>query len=111
MRRAVERFNESEQPRTVAGLIRSLGEPRVGRAPGPSRQHGAGHGRLGALLVPVGGRRRRRRAEAVREVAKGSELSELAEATGPGTPRWPRTAASPARLRRQARRSALGLSA
>ena len=38
MRRAVERFNASEEPRKVAGLIRSLGEPQAG---GAARTSGA----------------------------------------------------------------------
>jgi hypothetical protein len=78
MRRAVERFNGSEEPRKVAGLIRSLGEPHAAVSPDPGRQmalvtvaweiswyqwevSGDGHG------------------EPVREVAKGDEVSELAD--------------------------------
>ena len=57
MRRAVERFNASEEPRKVAGLIRSLGEPQAARSPRPAAPAGAGDRRLGALLVPVGGGR------------------------------------------------------
>ena len=78
MRRAVERFNGSDERRKVAGLVRSLGEPRAAVSPDAARQmalvtvawelswyqwevSGDGHG------------------EPVREVAKGDEVSELAE--------------------------------
>jgi hypothetical protein len=78
MRHAVERFNGSEERRKVAGLIRSLGEPRAAVRPDAGRQMalvtvaweiswyqwevgGDGHG------------------EHVREVAKGDEVSELAQ--------------------------------
>ena len=78
MRRAVECFNSSEEPRKVAGLIRSLGEPQAAVRPDPRRQM--------ALVtvawelswyqweVSANGDER-----AVREVAKGDEVSELAE--------------------------------
>jgi hypothetical protein len=78
MRHAVERFNGSDERRKVAGLIRSLGEPRAAVLPDAGRQmalvtvaweiswyqwevSGDGH------------------SEPVREVAKGDEVSELAE--------------------------------
>jgi hypothetical protein len=78
MRRAVERFNSSEERRKVAGLIRSLGEPHAAVLPDPSSQmalvtvawelswyqwevNGDGDG------------------EPVREIAKGKEVSELPE--------------------------------
>jgi hypothetical protein len=79
MRRAVERFNSSEERRKVAGLMRSLGEPQAGIQPDQRRQ---------SALVTVawelswyqwevgadgGGE------EPVREVAKGAELEELDE--------------------------------
>ena len=38
MRRAVERFNGSDERRKVAGLIRSLGEPRAAVSPDAARQ-------------------------------------------------------------------------
>ena len=78
MRHAVERFNGSDERRKVAGLIRALGEPRAAVRPDAGRQmalvtvaweiswyqwevSGDGH------------------SEPVREVAKGDEVSELAE--------------------------------
>jgi hypothetical protein len=78
MRRAVERFNGSEERRKVAGLIRSLGEPRAAVRPDAGRQmalvtvaweiswyqwevNGDGHD------------------EPVREVAKGDEVAELSD--------------------------------
>jgi hypothetical protein len=78
MRRAVERFNSSEEPRKVAGLNRSLGEPRAAVRPDASRQ-------LALVTVAwelswyqweVSGQSD---SETVREVAKGKEVSELAE--------------------------------
>ena len=78
MRRAVERFNGSEERRKVAGLIRSLGEPRAAVRPDAGRQM--------ALVtvaweiswyqweVSADGQ-----GERVREVAKGDDVSELAE--------------------------------
>jgi hypothetical protein len=81
MRRAVERFNSSEERRKVAGLMRSLGEPQAGVRPDPRRQ-------LAFITVAWelswyqwevgadgGGE------EPVREVAKGAEVSELDEAS------------------------------
>jgi hypothetical protein len=78
MRRAVERFNGSEERRKVAGLIRSLGEPQAAVRPDAGRQ---------VALVTVAweiswyqwevigdGQ-----GEPVREVAKGDQVSELAE--------------------------------
>ena len=55
--------------RMVAGLIRSLGRA-AGRRPPTRAARCAGHGRLGALLVPLGGRADGD-GEPVREVAKG----------------------------------------
>ena len=80
MRRAVERFNGSEEPRKVAGLIRSLGEPRAGVRPDASRQ-------LALVTVAwelswyqweVGADSD---SETVREIAKGKEVSELGDET------------------------------
>jgi hypothetical protein len=78
MRRAVERFNGSEERRKVAGLIRSLGEPRAAVRPDAGRQ-------MALVTVAweiswyqwevVGDGQ----GEPVREVAKGDEVSELAE--------------------------------
>jgi hypothetical protein len=81
MRRAVERFNSSEERRKVAGLIRSLGEPQAGVRPDPRRQ-------LALVTVAwelswyqweVGADGDGEDSEPVREVAKGAEVSELAE--------------------------------
>jgi hypothetical protein len=80
MRRAVERFNSSEERRKVAGLMRSLGEPQAGVQPDPRRQ---------SALVTVGWElswyqwevgAEDDRDEPVREVAKGAELNELDDA-------------------------------
>jgi hypothetical protein len=78
MRRAVESFNSSEESRKVAGLIRSLGEPQAAVVPNPSRQ---------LALVTVAWELSWYQWEVsadgndewVREVAKGDEVSELAE--------------------------------
>lgn len=79
MRRAVERFNASEERRKVAGLMRSLGEPQAGVRADPRRQ-------LALVTVAwelswyqweVGADGEGD--EPVREVAKGAEVSELDE--------------------------------
>jgi hypothetical protein len=78
MRTAVERFNSSEEPRMVAGLIRSLGEPQAAVRPDPRRQ---------LALVTVAWElswyqwevSANGDDESVREVAKGKEVSELAD--------------------------------
>ena len=78
MRRAVERFNRSEEPRKVAGLIRSLGEPHAGVRADQGRQ---------LALVTVAWElswyqwevNAEGNGEPVREVGKGKEMSELAE--------------------------------
>ena len=78
MRRAVESFNSSEESRKVAGLIRSLGEPQAAVVPDPPRQ---------LALVTVAWELSWYQWEVsadgddewVREVAKGDEVSELAE--------------------------------
>jgi hypothetical protein len=79
MRRAVERFNSSEERRKVAGLIRSLGEPHAGVKPDQRRQ-------LALVTVAwelswyqweVGADGDGDDGEPVREVAKGAELSDL----------------------------------
>ena len=79
MRRAVERFNGSDEPRKVAGLIRSLGRA-AGRGARPtpaaswrwSPWPGSSPGTSGRSARDGDG-------EPVREVAKGDEVSELAE--------------------------------
>ena len=79
MRRAVERFNSSEERRKVSGLMRSLGEPQVGVRPDERRQ-------LAVVTVAwelswyqweVGADGEGDETEPVREVAKGAEVSEL----------------------------------
>jgi hypothetical protein len=78
MRRAVERFNSSEERRKVAGLMRSLGEPQAGVRPDPRRQ-------LALVTVAWELSWYQWEVEAdgdddpVREVAKGAEVSELEE--------------------------------
>jgi hypothetical protein len=77
MRRAVERFNRSDERRKVAGLVRSLGEPRVAIRPDASRQMAvvtvAWEISWYQWEVSCDGQ-----GEPVREVAKGDEVSELA---------------------------------
>jgi hypothetical protein len=78
MRGAVESFNSSEESRKVAGLMRSLGEPRAAVLPDPPRQ---------LALVTVAWELSWYQWEvgangddhSVREVAKGDEVSELTE--------------------------------
>jgi hypothetical protein len=78
MRYAVERFNGSDERRKVAGLIRSLGEPRAAVRPDAGRQ-------MALVTVAweiswyqweVSGDGQ---GEPVREVAKGDEVSELTD--------------------------------
>jgi hypothetical protein len=78
MRGAVESFNSSEESRKIAGLMRSLGEPQAAVLPDPPRQ-------LALVTVAwelswyqweVGANGED---QSVREVAKGDEVSELAE--------------------------------
>jgi hypothetical protein len=78
MRRAVEHFNTSGEPRKVAGLMRSLGEPHVAVRPDARRQ---------LALVTVAWELSwyqwevpaNTEIDGVREVAKGNEVSELSE--------------------------------
>jgi hypothetical protein len=81
MRRAVERFNSSDERRKVSGLMRSLGEPQAGVRPDERRQ-------LAVVTVAwelswyqweVGADGDGDAREPVREVAKGAEVSELDE--------------------------------
>ena len=75
---AVDRFND-ERPAAHRGRP----DAHSGQATGLDRrrrrvpQRGADHGRLGALLVPVGRRHRRRARCPVFELGKGGELTEL----------------------------------
>jgi hypothetical protein len=93
MRVAVDRFNSGPGPRKIAGLIRSLGEPQVA-----VRANGAAKALVTVAWeiswyqweVAVDGG-----SAAVREVRKGSEVSEL-EADERG---WNATASSDGTLR------------
>jgi hypothetical protein len=78
MRHAVDRFNSSDKPRKVAGLIRSLGEPNAAVTADPSRQMAmvTVAWELSWYQWEVGANGE---GDSVREVAKGDELSELAE--------------------------------
>jgi hypothetical protein len=99
MRRAVQRFNGSEEQRKVAGLVKSLGEPRAAVRPDAGRQM--------ALVtvaweiswyqweVSADGQ-----GEAVREVAKGDEVSELSD----DAQSWNATVAEDGKLRLRASR-------
>ena len=61
MARALDLFNASAHPRTVAGVARSLGAPIVAARPSADRgQRRHDRRRLGAELVPLRGRPRRR---------------------------------------------------
>jgi hypothetical protein len=96
MRRAIERFNDSDESRVVAGLIRSLGEPQVavrdlgGRTP---RMELIVAWELSWYRWEVGSNGEDAQ---IREVAKGTELSELegeepewnAKVDGEGKLRW-----------------------
>jgi hypothetical protein len=109
MRRAVERFNGSEETRKVAGLIRSLGEPRAAVRADAGRQ-------LALVTVAwelswyqweVSGDGD---GEPVREVAKGDEVTELGE----GERTWNAAVAEDGKLRLKsasARRKPSGKSA
>jgi hypothetical protein len=78
MRRAVELFNSSEERRKVAGLIRSLGEPHAAVLPDPNSQMAlvTVAWELSWYQWEVNGDGE---GEPVREIAKGKEVSELAE--------------------------------
>jgi hypothetical protein len=78
MRHAVKLFNSSEECRKVAGLIRSLGEPQAAVRPDPSRQMAliTVAWELSWYQWEVTDESHR---EPVREVAKGSDVSELSE--------------------------------
>jgi hypothetical protein len=79
MRHAIERFNHSDQPRVVAGLTRSLGAPRAAVSSASTKPP---RGLITIawelswysweVALDDDG-------DGVREVAKGKELSELAE--------------------------------
>lgn len=81
VRRALDGFNDSDQPRKVAGLSRSLGEPRVAAVP-------AGTATDGGVRITVAWElawyqwvvRMTDAGLTVRESAKGDEVEQLAEA-------------------------------
>ena len=81
IRRALEGFNETDQTRKVAGLTRSLGEPQVGAAPiGPPPE---GRVRITVVWELAWYQWEVRITDAgfaVRELAKGDEVEQLAEA-------------------------------
>jgi hypothetical protein len=79
LRRALEKFNESEHRRTVAGLTRSLGEPRVAVVTPVDAPH---HVRLTVAWDLSWYQWEVRLADEparVRSMAKGSEVEQLAE--------------------------------
>jgi hypothetical protein len=78
MSQAVKRFNDSDERRKVAGLVRSLGEPRAAVRPDAGRQMTlvTVAWELSWYQWEVGGDGR---GDPVREVAKGDEVSELTE--------------------------------
>jgi hypothetical protein len=83
---AAERFNESEAARTVAGLTRTLGEPRVsiGAAagtPGAARVTVAWE--LGWYQWTVSGEGR-----SVAELARGTEIGQLDAAARQWNAQW-----------------------
>ena len=102
--RAVEQFNASEQSRTVAGLMRSLGLPRAAVrsiAGKPARAHVTVAWELSWYRweVELEGEER------VREIGKGSEVEELAE----DERRWNASVSEDGTLRlRAARRAPAG---
>jgi predicted RNA-binding Zn-ribbon protein involved in translation (DUF1610 family) len=75
LRRSVERFNEGEAPRLVAGLTRSLGEPRaaVRELQGPDRVEVTIAWELSWYRWELG----RSGSGEARQVAKGAEVEEL----------------------------------
>ena len=76
MRRAVEHFNATAETRKVAGLIRSLGDPRVAvLADGAGRVLVTVAWELSWYQWEIGGDGD----GGVREVRKGNEVSELGE--------------------------------
>ena len=87
-RGAIEVFNSSDATRKVAGLRRSLGEPRVSLRPGDA----------GAEVVTVAWElcwyQWSVEGERIRQVAKGNEISELPIADRD----WTATAAEDGRL-------------
>jgi ribosome-binding protein aMBF1 (putative translation factor) len=79
LRRALEEFNESEHRRTVAGLTRSLGEPRVAAVATIDAPHDIRLTVAWDLSWYQWEVRLADEPARVRSVAKGSELEQLAE--------------------------------
>jgi hypothetical protein len=85
--RAAERFNSSEAARTVAGLARTLGEPRVSigaaaGAPGAARVTVAWELGWYQWAVVAGER------EPVAELARGTEIGQLDAAARQWNAEW-----------------------
>jgi hypothetical protein len=85
--RAAERFNESEAARTVAGLTRTLGDPRVSigaaaGAPGAARVTVAWE--LGWYQWTVSGED----GQPVAELARGTEIGQLDAAARQWNAQW-----------------------
>ena len=93
MRRGIERFNDSETPRIVAGLTKSLGPPQaaVRELQGPARVQVTVAWDLSWYRWEIG----LNGDEEPREVAKGGEVEELA---GDGVD-WNATVDSSGRVR------------
>jgi hypothetical protein len=79
LRRALEEFNESEHRRTVAGLTRSLGEPRVAAVTPVDAPHDVRLTVAWDLSWYQWEVRLADEPARVRSVAKGSEVEQLAE--------------------------------
>jgi hypothetical protein len=79
LRRALEEFNESEHRRTVAGLTRSLGEPRVAAVTPVDAPHDVRLTVAWDLSWYQWEVRLADEPARVRNVAKGSEVEQLAE--------------------------------
>jgi hypothetical protein len=81
LRRALQGFNDSDAPRKVAGLTRSLGSPSVSAVPaGPPTDGGARITVAWELAWYQWEIRLTDRGFALREVAKGDEIEQLEEA-------------------------------
>ena len=81
-RRALQRFNRSEEARQVAGLIRSLGEPRVAVHP----LRGAGQRAVVTVAWDLSWYQWEvgvNEDEAIQEVAKGNEIRQLPDEATP----------------------------
>jgi hypothetical protein len=74
---AIDAFNRSHMPRRVAGLIRSLGQPRVAVRPAP--EGWVGYVTVAWELSWYQWEIRMNEDDGVEEIAKGDEMSELSE--------------------------------